>query len=429
MNINKIDIKPKEYKLKNGLRIIIIPKKFGVSSSIGIFVKVGSSYESKKNNGISHFLEHICFKGTKKRPSQFDITSDFEEIGAVYNAFTSRDFTGYYAKVAPMYFDRAFDIVADIYLNSLIREKGFDKEKGVIVEEVNMYEDNPSAKASMELDKLLYGDSIIGRDVIGTKENILHFTPEIVREYKNKHYTPKNTYVIATGNVDVKKVKEMTERYFSSAKNKKRDKMDSLSSLKIPKKNVNLVYRKLDQFNLSIGAYGFPHKDKINYAVLVFSVILGGSLGSRLSREVRDKLGAAYAIHSSNELYATHGTFVIDAGIAKDKIFKSLDAIFAQIDDIKTNGPTEQEVKRTKKNISGHMMLGLESSDQVLGMAGKEIIRAGKITSLSEARARINAVTAKQVKDVARKIFKKGNIKISIVGPLKNTERIERLLL
>ncbi len=418
------EIKPKITTLKNGVRIILMPKKSSLAASIGIFVGTGGSYESRNESGISHFLEHTLFNGTKSRPTYIDVSSALEGIGASFNGSTSYDYTAYYSNSAYIHFEKNLEILSDMFLNSLITP-GFEKERAIIVEEINMYEDDPQSKSSDELMKLLFNE---WGNILGTKSNILRFTPRDLKEYKKQKYTGKNVFVVVSGNFNNNLANKIIKDKFSKISSGDRNLVKDLNKVELSFNNLKIINRKLGQYSLSMGARSFPASDDRSHIARLLSVIMGGSLSSRLSKTVRYKLGAAYFIYSSNSSNINHGVFAIHAGIAKDKIKESVSAIYKEIDDIIKNGPSEKELDRAKKNLNGHIILSNESTGGIMMDAGKDIIKYGEIKTISSVIDKINSVTKKDIQSVAKEIFKKGAMRTAIVGPKKGLEGIEKLI-
>lgn len=290
----------KKTTLKNGLRIITAPLKNTRATTVLVLVKTGSKYEEKNLSGISHFLEHMLFKKTKKRPSPLKISEELDRIGGEYNAFTGEDYTGYYAKVDSTKTELALDWVSDIYLNSLLPKDELEKERGVIKEEINMYYDNPMSYVQLLFGKLLYGDQPAGWDIAGTKETVSKMKRDDLFEYMKKQYVGKNTVVVIAGGFDVKKIEEKAVRIFSKLKKgEPKEKVEVVEKQNKPE--VLLSYKKTDQTHLVLGARAFNSFSKQSYSQKIMASILGGMMSSRLFIKIRDELGLAYYIKTAVE--------------------------------------------------------------------------------------------------------------------------------
>ena len=275
----------KKHVLKNGLRVVLIPSPQSLAAAALVSVESGSKYETKNINGISHFLEHMCFKGTKKRPTTLALSSEMESLGAVFNAFTGHELTGYFAKVSPEKIDNALEIVSDLYLNPIFNEKEFEKEKGVIIEEINMYEDLPMKKVQDLFLELVYGDQPAGRPVIGDKAIIRSMTRQNLLAYRQIHYVPKATAVIVAGAFDKKKMLKRIEKLFGAIpEGEKSGKEKVKESQKIPQ--TLLYFKESDQTHLVLGLRTFDMYDERKYALAILGAILEGGMSSRLFQSV-----------------------------------------------------------------------------------------------------------------------------------------------
>ncbi len=412
--------------LKNGLRLIMVPDKNSQSVTALTMVGAGSKYETKKENGISHFLEHMFFKGTKKRPNKNEIAEDLDKIGGMYNAFTSKEYTGYWAKVRKDKIDLAVDWTADIFLNSLIPAREVSKERGVIIEEYNMYMDMPQIFAEDVWEKLLYGNQPAGWPIIGTKENIKRFKRKDFLDYMNNHYSPSNTVVCVSGAFNKEKIKkEIKKIYGGEAKRKTRSKEKVIEKQSAPASSV--FYKKTDQTHLRLGARGVSLSDEKKFAQQILSTILGGNMSSRLFISVREKNGLAYYVRASSEHFTDSGYLIVSAGVPHNKIEKTIGLVLKEFRDIKRNGVSAKELKKAKEYLKGTATLSLESSHQKAGFyAAQELLR-GKVLTPKQKFAKIDAVSAKDIKNLAKEIFVPQKINLALVGPHRD-KKFESLL-
>ena len=417
----------KKTTLKNGLRIITIPKKNTQSLTVLVLVGTGSKYERKETNGISHFLEHMYFKGTKKRPSATAIAETLDKVGGIYNAFTSEEYTGYFAKVAAQHFELALGWVSDIFLNSLLPEKEIEKEKGVIIEEINMIYDNPMSYVQTLWPKLLYGDQPAGWDVAGTKETVSKMTREKLIDYTEKQYVASNTIVSIAGNFNeplaIKKVKE----FFSKIKTTKPIKKPRVIEQQ-QKPNLLLHFRETDQTHLCLGVRAFDLFHPKRYVQDLLSVILGGMMSSRLFEKIRAELGIAYYINTNSEANPDTGFLFTQTGIDNKNVEKGILTILKEYKKISQERVPVSELKKAKDYLKGKTTLLLESSDaQASFYTGQELLEK-KILTPEEIFKKIDQVSQDDILKAAKDIFQPQKLNLALIGPFKDKKTFEKLL-
>lgn len=418
----------KKHILKNGLRIILVPMQRSMAATFLVLVEAGSKYETKDINGISHFLEHMCFKGTKKRPSALVISSELESLGAVYNAFTGHEATGYYAKVGADKIDKALNIISDMYKNPLFDEKEIEKEKGVIIEEINMYEDLPMRKVHENFSELVYGDQPAGWPIAGKKENVLAINRDKLVEYRKNHYVPEATTIVVTGAFKEKEMLKKLQNIFGSIpKSNKIGKKKVIEAQKSPK--MSLETKKSDQTHLVLGFRSFDMFDKRRYIVSVLCDILGGGMSSRLFQKVREELGAAYYVNCGNSSFTDHGLLCISAGIDNTKGKIVIRGILDEINKIKKVLVSKKELDKSKNHIIGKLMIGLETSDSVAEFYGDQEVFKEKIHTPEQLIKKIKSVKAVDIMKVAKEIFKNEKLNLAIIGPLENKADLEKDLI
>ncbi len=411
----------------NGLRLLTIPLKGTKVATVFVLVKTGSKCEEKNISGISHFLEHMLFKKTKKRPSPLKIAESLDKVGGVYNAFTGSDYTGYYAKVDSSKISLAIDWVSDIYLNSLLPEVEVEKEKGVIKEEINMYYDNPMTYSQILFQKLLYGDQPAGWDIAGTKESVSKIKREDLLSYMQSQYVSESTVVVVAGNIKEKEIENEVVRAFSKIKKGVAKKSVSVfEDQKSPQAEV--FYKETDQTHLCLGARSFNifHKDR--YTQEVIATILGGMMSSRLFIKIRDELGLAYYIKTEVEDNPDTGVIVTRAGVDNKKAKDAVSAIMKEYQKITKETIPAQELKKAKEHIKGKTAILLESSDALAYFHGLNELLEDKMYRLNDIFSDIDKVTAKDVKETARNIFKPENINLALVGPFKAKKSFQELI-
>ncbi|MDR3558577.1 MAG: pitrilysin family protein [Candidatus Pacebacteria bacterium] len=413
--------------LKNGLRVITIPMNDNPSVTVLVMVAAGSKYETKAENGISHFLEHMVFKGTPRRPKAADISREFDSIGAQHNAFTSQEYTGYYAKVDSRHVSLALDIVADLYNNPLLDAVEMEKEKGVIVEEIRMYEDMPQAKVARIFFELVYGDQPAGWDIAGTEGNVRSFTRDEVVAYRSVHYVAEATTVVVSGHFDEKKVLADIEKSFAGISS---DKGKRKAAVKEEQDgpHVKIGLKETDQSHLIIGVRSFPLDSPFRPALSVLAAILGKGMSSRLFDKLRNEMGICYYVGADSDLYTDHGLFYVDAGVDNSRVDEAIKVILSELAKTTKEKVTDAELIKIKDFIAGNIMLSLETSDELANYAGGREVLEGKVKTPEETIAKLRAVTAEQVLEVAQKIFMDKNLNLAIVGNYKDEERFRKLL-
>ncbi len=404
--------------LKNGLRIITVPMKDSATATVMVLVSTGSDYETDDIAGISHFLEHMCFKGTTKRPKAGDISKELDSIGAQSNAFTGKEYTGYYAKAHYKKLPQIVDVVADIYQNPTFPESEIEKEKGVVIEELHMYEDMPQSKVGEVFENLLYPNQPAGRPIIGFEKTVRSITRDQLVEYRKKHYVTNSSVIIVAGNIDQKQTEKLLEKAFAEVHaSKKINKQKTKESQKVPQ--IKVHFKDTDQAHIIIGFRSFNIKHKDVQAAAVLETVLGRGMSSRLFLKMREELGICYYVRSSNDLSTDRGVFGISAGVAKDRIKEAIAGILEELKQIRTSSIPEQELKKAQEFKIGNMYLGLESSDSYADFFAFQDIHDLDIKTPQAEAAEIQKVTAKDVLRVAKKLFKKENISLAIVGPYK----------
>jgi len=421
-----------DYVLKNGLRVIFIDTKAFPTVTTLLLIGAGSRYENEENNGISHFLEHMFFKGSKKYPTPEIVSTTIEGLGGQWNAFTSKNYTGYYIKAATSHFEKMIDILSDILLNPKFEEKEIIKEKGVVTEEINMYEDQPQMKVGELFENLIYKGNSLGMDVIGTKHTVAGYTRNTVVDYMQQLYRPNNAVLIIAGGLEIKESEKIAiassqlnyylniiqEKFNGWERGEFSDFIKVKESQKEPQK---LIYnKKTEQAHFCLGFRAFGINDKRKYVLSVLSMILGGGASSRLFVEVREKRGLCYYIHTGRELYQDVGYIVTQAGVAKDEN-KVKEAVSAVINEYKkmSEGVTKEEMTKVKEMIKGRMLLSLEDSFNVANYFGMKKLIEDKTETPEELIAKIEKVTSEQVVKLAKELFTKEKMNFSIIGPLQ----------
>jgi predicted Zn-dependent peptidase len=421
-------MKPKKTVLKNGLRVVSVPLKDNPTVTVVVLVAVGSNYETKDINGISHFLEHLCFKGTTNRPTSLAIMQELDGMGAETNAFTGQEYTGYYAKAAAKKLPKLVDIIGDLFINPTIPEEDMEKEKGVIIDEISMYDDMPHIDVNDVFTDLLYGDQPAGWKILGSKENILGMTRDQILAYRNKHYVAGRTAVIIVGGgVDHKQAVSLVEKRFDGvAKGSGGSKPKTKENQTVPR--VCVKQKETDQTHVVLGVRTFGHKYPANTTIDVLSVLLGGGMSSRLFQRIRDEMGVGYYINASNVLLLDHGYFRVKTGVNNDRVVDVVRAILEEFARLKDELVSEEELAKAKEYMSGNLLLGLESSDSISEYIGLQEILDDKIKTPAQKIREIKAVTPGDIRRVARKIFVNDRLNLALVGAVKDARNIKKYL-
>ncbi len=411
--------KPLRYKLKNGLRVLMVPQPQSLTATAMVSVEAGSKYETKKINGLSHFLEHMCFKGTTKRPTALEISSELDGLGAQYNAFTSQESTSYYAKVKKDNFGEILDVVSDMYVDPVFDAGEIEKERGVIIQELNMYEDTPMRRVQELFMQRVYGDQPAGWDIGGRKEVIRKLTRDDFIAYRKKHYVPQATIITLAGKFEPKKALKEIARHFAVLKpGPKGRKLPVKESQRRPEELVR--FKDVDQSHIVMGFRAFDAHDKRKYALQLAAEILGGGMSSRLFQKVREELGAAYYVRCEPDLYTDHGLIAMSAGLDHSKIEAALQAALGEFTRLKEEKVSAADLKKAKEHFIGELFLSLEGSDAIAGFyASQELLGLGGLKAPEEVAQRIGAVTTAEIQAVAKSVFTGRNLNLAVIGPFK----------
>lgn len=402
----------------NGLRFISVPMPTSKSVIVLVMVGTGSRYETKDINGVSHFLEHMMFKGTARRPGAMDISHELDSIGANNNAFTGKEYTGYYAQAASENLETILDVISDIFQNSKLDEAEINKERGVIIEEMNMRNDNPRIHVADMFEELLYGDQPLGWDIVGPKEVISNLPREKFVEYFQSHYFAKNTIIAVAGNFDDLTIDEKVKKYFSNVREK-----DPITALPVKeaqtKQELKAFDKKTDQSHFALGVRTFDRFDVRNEALAVMSVIMGAGMSSRLFTEVREKRGMAYYISSSADTFADTGYFGAYGGVDNARLEEALLVVIGEFAKMRDELVSQRELTKAKNYVRGKTAINLETSDAWASFYADQLLLKNKILTVEEKMAKIDVVTAEDIQAVAGEIFKPERLNLAVVGPIK----------
>lgn len=445
------------YTLANGLRVILVDTKAFPTLTVLLLVGAGSRYENEKNNGVAHFFEHMAFKGSKKYPDTYIISSTIEGIGGVFNAFTSKDHTGYWIKSTADHFETVIDVLADMIKNPLLKEEEIEREKGVIVEEINLYEDTPYRKVSDYFERLLYGDHPLGYEIAGTKKTIKSFNRKTFLNYIKSLYHPRNAVLVVAGGLTKLRMGpvrtfptsrtlcadgissssathpfsqfdyylSLIEKKFSSWKNGERAGFVPIKEEQTTPQ-IFVKTKKTEQTHFCLGFRAFSFFDLRKYALSVLTAILGGGMSSRLFIEVRERRGLCYYISTSREFYADCGYLVTQAGVANDleKIKRAIEVILKEHEKMKKLAIDnwKLEIRKAKEMLKGKLLLSLEDSQNVASFFGTKKLLQDKIETPEEVIEAIERVKPEEISALASEIFVPSRLNFAVIGPFEEKE-------
>jgi predicted Zn-dependent peptidase len=412
--------KPVTKILENGLRVLVVPIPGALTTTVLSAVNTGSYFESEKENGISHFLEHMCFKGTKKMSGK-EIMRYLDGLGAETNAFTSREYTGYYVKSVKKHWKKSLAVVADIFLNSEFPEEELEKERGVILGEIGMYKDIPHHRAFDFFQRVLYGNQPAGRTILGPQKNIKSFTRQDFLDYHTKHYVADNTVVMIAGDVNPKEAIAEIEKHYTdiaTGKSPKQPKIDT----KQKKMRFELERKKYDQSHIVLGYRGLKRGHKDYLVAFLLARVLGGGMSSRLSENMREDRGLGYYVGSRFSTNKDDGVLYVSCGVDPKRIDEAGQAIQDEIKRLRDELVPEKELKKTKEFATGNFLMNLESSEELGHYYLTKFLFGLPLDRPKEYVKKIRAITDKDLRRVARKMFTKDRLNVAIIGPHSETE-------
>ncbi|MBS5793484.1 MAG: insulinase family protein [Clostridiales bacterium] len=410
-------------KLENGVSIVMEQISSVRSVALGIFIRNGSINETSKSNGISHFIEHMLFKGTNKRTSK-DIAEEMDNIGGQLNAFTAKEYTCYYARVLDTHIDTAIDVLTDMIFNSKFDSIDIEKESKVILEEINMYEDSPDDIVFTKLQKEIWENSPLAHNVLGTKENVSSFKRQDFIEYMNNKYVGENIVVAIAGSFDKEKILEVIKQKMSSMPKGKANLEADKHYIYTPSRTK--VYKDIEQLHLAIVFDGISIKDKHNYSMSLLNAIIGGGMSSILFQKVREEHGIAYSIYSYNNSYVNNGLFNIYVALNKSQLDKTINIIYKEISNLKNNKITNQQIEKTKEQLKSNYIMGLESTSNRMSSIGRSKVLVNKIKTPDEIIQEVDLIKKEDIDYLIDKVFNMDKMSISLVGKVDDI-KIEKL--
>ena len=402
-------------KLNNGVRVITAALPHLESVTLGMWTGVGSRYEQKKTAGASHFIEHLLFKGTERRTTK-DISQAIEGRGGYLNAFTQEENTCYYARVAQEQTWNALDVLTDMFLNSRFDSVEIEKERGVIIEEIMMYRDQPHHEVSDMLTSALWSDHPLGCPILGTPESIQGMTRKTLVDFMAKKYTPGRTLLAFAGKVDHEKCVAKVEKMLSSWKGG-RAPLYKVATPSVKQSRLSVKHMDIEQVHLALGIRIFGRQDKRRYALRILNAVLGENMSSRLFQTVREKYGLAYSVHSSCHLFNDSGALVVSAGLDRKRYLKAIELILKELTKLKQKPIGARELKRGKDYVMGQIKLGLESTTNQMIWIGDNIMSYGKFMPPSQTLEALAGVTSEDVQKLAGSILRSSRISLSLIVP------------
>lgn len=413
------------FRLNNGLRVVIEKLENFNSVSVGLWIKNGSRNEDINCSGISHFIEHMLFKGTEKRTSK-EIIEVIEDYGGQINAFTTKETTCYYTKTLDKYVENSLEILSDMLFNSEFNEVEIEKEKGVVLEEISMSEDSPEDVLSDLHFKAIYGNSSISFPILGSKENVSKFTKEDIKSYIEKYYIPENSVISICGNIS-DDITTLVEKYFGSWKSSDKKILTRYSA---PEFNNDILFKSkpIEQTHISLGLRGFELGNKNNYALTLVNNYFGGSGGSLLFQKIREDLGMCYSIYSFNAAYVNAGALCIYCATNPKYLNDTIGNIKKLIDNLVSTDINEEKLTKLKDQLIGGYLLGLESTSSRMFSNGKNALFLNKINTQQEVIDKIQSVSKENIKYIIDEIFSKGILNGSIVGKDVDMDSIKKIL-
>lgn len=401
------------FKLNNGLRVVVEKIDYVNSISVGLWVENGSRNENKINNGISHFIEHMLFKGTDNRSAK-KIAEEIEDVGGQINAFTGKEATCFYIKALDSHLELSLDVLADMLFNSKFSEEDIEKEKSVVIEEINMSEDSPEDVLSDLHSQAAWGEDSISLPILGTYNTVKSFNQKDIKDYVSSYYIPENSVISICGNFDTKRIQGLLEKYFGKwyTNNKK---VTSYTSPHIMN-NILCKNKSIEQMHISLGMQGIQLGDDDIYTLLLLNNILGGGVSSRLFQKVREEKGLCYSIYSFISSFNNTGLINVYTSLNPSYTVDALKIIKSEIEDFTCEGIGEEKLRKAKEQIKGNYILGLESTSSRMFSYGKSVLFLNKINDPQEIMNKIDSIDQEKIQHVMERTFRKGILNSAFVG-------------
>lgn len=414
--------------LPNGVRVVTGPMSGVKSGTLIVSYNVGSRHEPAPIAGVSHFLEHMLFKGTERRPDPQQISAEIEGVGGVLNAATSREGTSYWFKAPSSHFAAGFDVIADIVRNSVIDQGELDKERSVILEEIRSVQDSPEELVHDVIDEVIWGDQPIGRSIAGSEETVNAISREAMVDFWQRNYEPSRLVVAAGGDVRHDEVVALSERYFGDLGGRAGADEMAATVEGQTEARVRLVERETEQAHLCIGLPALPYVTERRYVQSTIEAILSSGMSSRLFQEIREKRGLVYSVYGYFRPYFDVGQGVMYAGTDLDRVEEAAEALIGELRKLRDERVPEDELRRTKELRKGRLLMGFEDSRSVAAWIGSQEATYGEIKTPEEVMAKIEAVTAEEVQELAQELFRPERLSLALIGPYSDPEPFTKLL-
>lgn len=414
--------------LENGIRVVSGPMTGVKSGTLIVSYNVGSRHEPAPIAGVSHFLEHMVFKGTEQRPDPKQITEEIEGVGGVVNAATSREGTSYWFKAPSSHFATGFEVIADIVQNSVIDEAELEKERSVIIEEIRSIQDSPEELVHEVIDEVVWSDQPVGRSVAGSEETVRAIDRQAMVDFWKRNYDPSRLVIAAGGDIRHDEVVALTEQHFGGLA--PAGTPDEMAEATDEQKNarVHLLERDTEQAHLCIAMPALPYATERRYVQSTIEAILSSGMSSRLFQEIREKRGLVYSVYGYFRLYFDVGQGVMYAGTDLERVEETIEALVGELRKLRDERVPEDELRRTKELRKGRLLMGFEDSRSVASWIGSQEATYGEIRTPEEVMARIEAVTAEEVQELARELFQPDRLSLALIGPYSDEAKFQKLL-
>lgn len=412
-------------QLKNGVRVITNSMPHTQSVSTILYYGVGSRYEDDRVAGISHYIEHMVFKGTKKRPTAKEISEAIEAVGGVLNASTGREITNYWAKVPKTHFALSFDVLSDMLLNATFDPAEIEKERKVIIEELHQTLDSPPDLVNEDINAVLWGDQPVGRDIGGSDDTVGGISREDLLSYMKKYYLPADMVVSVAGNIEHEDVVKLVEDTLGQLPAGERPVAKPAKTLEGGPR-LHIYHKETEQANLCLAVPSLNYTDPRRYVLSMMDTIMGSGMSSRLFQEIREQRGLAYTVDSYASQLSDTGAWIIYSGVDPENIDDTIKAIIGELKKLRDEKVPEAELVKAKEYNKGRMLLGLEDTRSVASWAGGQELLLDRILTVEEVVSYIEAVTVDQIHELAQEMFQPENLRLSVVGPYKDQD--ERFL-
>ena len=415
-----------KHTLENGVRVVLAPMPQAQSVTVALMYAAGSRYETRETNGIAHFAEHMFFKGTENRPSSRDIAGEIDAIGGEFNAFTGKEYTGYYVRAAAEHRDTALDVLVDMLRHSKFEAEEIEREKGVIIEEMNMYFDTPRDYIGGVYEDLLYGDQPLGWDIVGRKETVRAATRDMFMQYIDRWYKPERLVVGVGGKIDGD-VLGAIQGHLGDLEPAETGEPDP-ASVNANGSRVRVNTKQSDQAHIALGVPSYPITHPDRYALQLLATVLGGGMSSRLFIEVRERRGLAYYVFGTNHSYTDAGSLYAQAGVDINRIDDAVSTVAAELRRIADEAVPSDELEKARSFAKGRFVLQLETPHGLIMYGLRKEVLEGQTVDPKEVLAELDKVTGEDVQRVARDLIDDNRLRLALIGPFEDADRFEKLL-